>query len=67
MVMDGSKRTTKGNAFFSGLGNIKNIVLFDNLIEKMTEAEILAVLAHEVGHEKMKHSRTMLGIIGFAL
>lgn len=55
MVMDGSKRSTKANAFFSGLGNRKNIVLYDNLINDMNTDEITAVLAHEVGHYKKKH------------
>ena len=55
MVMDGSKRSTKANAFFSGLGSKKNIVLYDNLINDMNTEEITAVLAHEVGHYKKKH------------
>lgn len=54
-VMDGSKRSTKANAFFSGIGSKKNIVLFDNLIQDMNTDEVTAVLAHEVGHYKMKH------------
>ena len=54
-VMDGSKRSTKANAFFTGLGKKKKIVLFDTLIEKLTEEEVEAVLAHEVGHYKKKH------------
>jgi STE24 endopeptidase len=58
-VMDGSKRSTKANAFFSGLGNSKTIVLFDTLIEKLTTAEIVAVLAHEIGHYKKKHTLSM--------
>ena len=55
LVMDGSKRSTKANAFFSGLGSKKNIVLYDNLINDMNTEEITAVLAHEVGHYKKKH------------
>ncbi len=55
-VMDGSKRSTKGNAYFSGLGKRKKIVLFDTLIEKLSKEEIVAVLAHEVGHYKKKHT-----------
>lgn len=55
MVMDGSKRSTKANAFFSGLGNKKSIVLYDNLIKDMNQNEVTAVLAHEVGHYKKKH------------
>ena len=54
-VMDGSKRSTKANAFFSGLGKKKKIVLFDTLIEKLNTEEVEAVLAHEVGHFKKKH------------
>ena len=57
-VMDGSKRSTKANAFFSGLGKKKKIVLFDTLIEKLKEEEVEAVLAHEVGHYKKKHIQT---------
>ena len=60
-VIDGSKRSTKANAYFSGLGAKKRIVLFDTLIEDLTQNEILAVLAHEIGHYKKKHTRT--GII----
>lgn len=55
-VIDGSKRSTKANAYFSGLGSKKRIVLYDTLIEKMTVDEIVAVLAHEVGHYKHKHT-----------
>lgn len=54
-VMDGSKRSSKGNAFFSGLGRSKKVVLFDTLIEKHTTEELTAVFAHEVGHYKKKH------------
>ncbi|HUT85720.1 MAG TPA: M48 family metallopeptidase [Elusimicrobiales bacterium] len=53
--MDGSKRSTKANAFFTGFGKFKRIVLFDTLIEKLSEEQILAVLAHEMGHFKLKH------------
>lgn len=55
MIMDGSKRSTKANAFFSGIGYKKNIVLYDNLVKEMSIEEITAVLAHEVGHYKKKH------------
>lgn len=55
MVMDGSKRSSKANAFFSGLGKQKSIVLYDTLIEQHTNDELLAVLAHEIGHYKLKH------------
>lgn len=54
-IMDGSKRSTKANAFFSGLGGKKNIVLYDNLVKDMNTDEITAVLAHEVGHYKRNH------------
>jgi STE24 endopeptidase len=55
-VIDGSKRSTKANAYFSGLGSKKRIVLYDTLMDKMTIQEIVAVLAHEVGHYKHKHT-----------
>jgi len=54
-VMDGSKRSKKANAFFSGIGKKKKIVLFDTLIENHSTEELVAVLAHEVGHFKKKH------------
>ncbi len=54
-VIDGSRRTSRTNAFFTGFGRAKRIALFDTLIEKHTEPEIVAVLAHEVGHYKKKH------------
>ena len=54
-VIDGSKRSSKANAFFSGLGKEKKIVLYDTLIEKHTSEELVAVLAHEAGHYKKKH------------
>lgn len=54
-VMDASKRSSKLNAYFSGFGKTKRIVLYDTLIEKMSEDEIVAVLAHEIGHNKHKH------------
>jgi STE24 endopeptidase len=60
--MDGSKRSSKANAFFSGLGPKKKIVLFDTLIEKHSVSELVAVMAHEVGHFKKKHTFTMIGI-----
>lgn len=58
-VMDGSKRSTKANAFFSGMGKSKTIVLFDTLIEKLSTKEVVAVLAHEIGHYKLKHTLSM--------
>ncbi|MGA2624969.1 MAG: M48 family metallopeptidase [Bacteroidota bacterium] len=54
-VMDGSKRSGKSNAFFTGFGKNKRIALFDTLIAKHTVAELVAVLAHEIGHYKKKH------------
>lgn len=56
-IMDGSKRSKKANAFFTGFGNNKRIVLFDTLIKEHTNEEIVAILAHEVGHYKKKHIR----------
>jgi STE24 endopeptidase len=57
-VIDGSKRSTKANAYFSGLGAKKRIVLYDTLIADMKPDEILAVLAHEIGHYRKKHTLT---------
>ena len=57
--MDASKRSTKLNAFFSGMGKVKIIGLYDTLIEKLSTKETVAVLAHEVGHYKRKHVYTM--------
>ncbi|MFC1864660.1 M48 family metallopeptidase [Chloroflexota bacterium] len=54
-VMDGSKRSSKSNAFFTGFGHTKRIALFDTLIEKHSVQELVAVLAHEIGHYKRKH------------
>lgn len=54
-VIDGSKRSTKANAYFSGFGSQKRITLFDTLINDLETEEIVAVLAHEVGHYKKKH------------
>jgi len=54
-VMDGSKRSTKANAYFTGFGRKKRIVLFDTLINDLNTEEIVAVLAHETGHYKKKH------------
>jgi STE24 endopeptidase len=64
-VIDGSKRSTKANAYFTGLGPKKRIVLYDTLITDLSKEEIVAVLAHEVGHYKKKHVITGLitGII----
>ncbi len=54
-VMDGSKRSTKANAYFSGLGLKKKIILYDTLVEELTTEEVVAVLAHEIGHYRRKH------------
>ena len=54
-VIDGSKRSTKANAYFSGFGSEKRVTLFDTLINDLDEEEIVSVLAHEVGHYKRKH------------
>ncbi len=64
-VIDGSKRSTKANAYFTGLGPRKRIVLYDTLIADHTTDELVAVLAHEIGHYKKKHTltATILGII----
>lgn len=59
-VMDGSRRSAHSNAYFTGVGKTKRIVLFDTLLEQMTADQGLAVLAHEMGHYKMKHVRKML-------
>ncbi|MBL3658467.1 M48 family metallopeptidase [Fulvivirga sediminis] len=61
-VIDGSKRSNKANAFFSGLGKKKKIVLYDTLINNHTNEELVAILAHEVGHFKKKHI-----LYGFAI
>ena len=54
-VMDGSKRSSHSNAYFSGIGKNKRIALFDTLVEQMDDDEIVSVIAHEVGHYKLKH------------
>lgn len=68
-VMDGSKRSTKANAFFTGFGKTKKIVLFDTLIAQQTTPELVAVLAHEIGHFKRRHiaKRLALGVAGLGL
>ncbi|GFK94615.1 Protease HtpX [Fundidesulfovibrio magnetotacticus] len=57
-VMDGSKRSTKANAFFTGVGKRKRISLYDTLLDKMTPEQLVAVLAHEIGHSRLGHIRT---------
>jgi STE24 endopeptidase len=70
-VMDGSKRSRHSNAFFTGFGGFRKIVLFDTLIQQLSEPELEAVLAHEIGHYKKKHIPKMLvfsaisSLIGF--
>jgi STE24 endopeptidase len=65
-VMDGSKRSAHGNAYFSGFGVNKRIVFFDTLLERLLPAEIEAVLAHELGHFKLKHIVKRIAVV-FAL
>ena len=72
-VMDGSRRSSHGNAYFTGLGNQKRIVFFDTLVESLEPPEVEAVLAHELGHFKLKHvlKRLLLNLglslVGFGL
>lgn len=72
-VMDGSKRSAHSNAFFTGFGRFRRIVLYDTLVTQLTEAELAAVLAHEIGHYKRGHVPKMLAVAaalqlgGFAL
>ena len=61
-VMDGSKRSSHGNAFFAGIGASKRIVFFDTLIQRLNPAEVEAVLAHELGHYKLNHIKKMLAL-----
>ena len=63
-VMDGSTRSTHGNAYFTGLGNNKKIVFFDTLLDELSHSEIEAVLAHELGHFKCHHIRKRLIVMG---
>jgi STE24 endopeptidase len=68
-VMDASRRSRHGNAYFTGLGPVKRVVLFDTLVSTMSEEEILAVLAHEIGHERRHHVQKSLALsiaLGFA-
>ena len=60
-TMDGSKRSNKSNAFFTGFGKRKRVVLFDTLIDKHDEDELLGIVAHEVGHYKLKH--IVIGVV----
>jgi STE24 endopeptidase len=61
-VMDSSTRSTHSNAYFTGFGKSRRIVLFDTLIEELTVSEITAVLSHEIGHYKKRHNLKMLGV-----
>lgn len=65
-VMDGSKRSNHGNAYFTGMGNSKRIVLFDTLLARLAPPEIEAVLAHELGHFSLKHVRKRM-LFSFAV
>lgn len=66
LVMDGSKRSGHSNAFFSGFGRFRRIVLFDTLIEQMEPNELEAVLAHEIGHYKLGHIPKMMAMAGIS-
>ena len=61
-TMDGSKRSTRANAFFTGFGRFRRIVFFDTLMDKLAPAEIVAVLAHEMGHYKLRHIPVMMAL-----
>jgi len=61
-TMDGSRRSTRANAFFTGFGRFRRIVFFDTLIDQMTTAEIVAVLAHEMGHYRLRHILGMMAL-----
>jgi STE24 endopeptidase len=67
-VMDGSRRSAHGNAYFTGLGAAKRVVFFDTLLAKLTPGEVEAVLAHELGHFKLRHvPKTMIGLFAGSL
>lgn len=66
-VMDGSRRSKHSNAFFTGFGKGRRIVLFDTLIEQLDEAELEAVLAHEIGHYKRRHVLKMLAVSALSM
>lgn len=71
--MDGSRRSSHGNAYFTGIGRNKRIVFFDTLLERLQVAEVEAVLAHELGHFRLNHIRSglilqmVMGLLGFLL
>ena len=62
-VMDGSRRSAHGNAYFSGFGKVKRIVFYDTLLERLEPAEIEAVLAHELGHFKLNHIKKRIALM----
>jgi len=68
-VIDGSRRSSKGNAFFTGFGKTKRIALYDTLIEGQTTGELVAVVAHEIGHYKRKHilKSLVIGVLHFGV
>jgi len=66
-TVDSSKRSAHSNAYFTGIGKAKRIVLFDTLLKQLTGEQLLAVLAHEMGHYKLKHIRRMLVLSGVFL
>jgi STE24 endopeptidase len=68
MVMDGSRRSSHGNAYFTGFGNSKRIVFFDTLLERLEPGEVEAVLAHELGHFRLRHvAKRMAWVFGASL
>jgi STE24 endopeptidase len=66
-IMDGSKRSRHSNAFFTGFGRFRKIVLFDTLVAQLAEPELESVLAHEIGHYKKRHVVKLLGVSIFGL
>jgi STE24 endopeptidase len=62
-VMDGSRRSSHGNAYFAGLGRSKRVVFFDTLLQRLLPQEIEAVLAHELGHFKLRHIRQRIAVV----
>jgi STE24 endopeptidase len=70
LQVDASRRTAHSNAYFTGIGRVKRVVVFDTLLERLTHSELLAVLAHEIGHSRLRHipkrliSSALLGLLG---
>jgi STE24 endopeptidase len=62
-VMDGSRRSAHANAYFTGLGGAKRVVFFDTLLQRLSPGEVEAVLAHELGHFRLRHIPKMLGVV----